>query len=923
MPEPVAARARRVLLALGDLAPAGERTDATLVVTERATWLPMTALSLFAADETTRVTIDYEAAERLAALDQIRADGGVIRAGWLFVTGRVLTERGLRRVLHPLVEVPVRIRRGAITRPWVAPAGDAELTSLVPDGDERRRLEERLDDLGLAWTPDAEEWARAAARAAGFDVTRVLEPGTAPDRAKGTALALLPSVAVYAVRDVEPTRRAGSLREWSARPGIHDTAFAAIYAGAAPERAPVTDAPESPYPLNAAQRRAVAAARDRVVSVVSGAPGTGKSQTVVAIACDALARGETVLVAARSDAAVDALLDLLERAPGPEPVVFGSNERRIALATRLAAGLTEVPRRLVAGATHELSKATGYRDIVRRSLDDRLRAHLLVTGDPDLVALRDAAPGLFGFAPDLERFDRALQRAGERGWLARRHAAKARAVAGAAASVSLADLAAARGLARVAADAAVETAGAPLAKTGDYAALVAATDAVRKAAGRWLAATTHAEMKRLDPRARASVSALATALRSGRGRRREQLARLDHSLTRALPIWVGSLPDIDDLLPHVAGLFDLVVLDEASSIDQPLAAPALLRARRAVVVGDPKQLRHVSFLGDGELSTVLAAQRLDDDPLLSALLDVRRNSTFDVAAAVAPVLTLDEHHRSRPHLVDLVARRVYGGAFAVAHRSPLTEGVDCIHAERIEGRRNAVGAVPAEVERVVALLRERLAAGVPSVGVVTPFRPQSDALEAAVLAEFTADELQALNLRVGTVHAFQGNERDDVIVSLGIGPREKAASWRFVDDPHLFAVLTTRARTDLTLVYSADPPARGLVAAYLAQADTPPGRPRDGGVSEWATALACELRRGGADIVTGYPAGRHVVDICWYGLDRPLALVTDVHPLGVDAHVERAEALVRIGWRVVEAFQRPMATPERVAVELLARLAPQ
>jgi hypothetical protein len=36
-------------------------------------------------------------------------------------------------------------------------------------------------------------------------------------------------------------------------------------------------------------------------------------------------------------------------------------------------------------------------------------------------------------------------------------------------------------------------------------------------------------------------------------------------IERALPLWVGTLADVDDLLPPVPGLFDLVILDEASS----------------------------------------------------------------------------------------------------------------------------------------------------------------------------------------------------------------------------------------------------------------------------------------------------------------------------------------------------------------------
>ncbi|HWL37056.1 MAG TPA: AAA domain-containing protein [Frankiaceae bacterium] len=918
LPDP-APRARAALLALADLVPSGDRGDAIPLAQEHLSWLPQTALTLFGPDEGPRTPLDAAAAERLAAIDQVRADGNALRAGWVFVTGRTTVGGRTRKVMQPLVTVPVRVRRGPIIRPWLDAVGDVELSPLIPDGDERRRLEEALDLTAPAWTPELHEWAVAAARAAGLEVAEALLPQTRPDRYRGPGLAVSPAVGVYALRDAVPSRRGISLREWATRQRLEETAFAAVYGGLDTSVPMPPRFYESPFALNASQRRAVEASRSAGVSVVSGAPGTGKSQTVVAIACDALARGETVLVAARTDAAVDALLDLLDRGAGPEPVVFGSSERRQALAQRLAGGVFGVSRREVNSASYARDTIARQRDDLRGALADRLYAHLLVVGDERLTAMRDKAPGLFGPGADLAAYDRLFQRAQRARWRRKRREAKVREAAGAAPDTPLDELAAVRRLAGLADAAAAEVGGAPLPPTGDYAAVVAMDEVVRAHAGRWHAALAHSDA-RLDARARASVAALATALRSSRGPRRQQLARLDRTLTKALPVWVGSLPDIDDLLPPVAALFDLVVLDEASSIDQALAAPALLRARRAVVVGDPKQLRHVSFLGDEELGSTLAGHGVEADPLLAALLDVRRNSAFDVAAAVAPVLNLDEHHRSRPHLVELVAKQVYGGTFAVARRSPVTESVDCIHAERLDGRRAAHGVVPAEVDRVVELLRERLAAGVPSVGVLTPFRAQADALEAAVLRAFTADELAALNLRVGTVHAFQGNERDDVIVSLGVAPGEKAASWRFVEDRHLFAVLTTRARMETTVLHSADPPERGLLAAYLAQANHPPGRPRDRAVSRWGMALAAELRRAGADVVTGYEAGRHVVDVCWYGLARPRALVTDVHPGGVAAHIERAEALVRYGWEVVEALQRPMATPERVVVELLARV---
>ena len=261
------------------------------------------------------------------------------------------------------------------------------------------------------------------------------------------------------------------------------------------------------------------------------------------------------------------------------------------------------------------------------------------------------------------------------------------------------------------------------------------------------------------------------ALRSGRAARRTQLAQLDPSpLIQALPLWVGSLPDIDDLLPAVAGFFDLVVLDEASSIDQLLAAPALLRARRAVVVGDPRQLRHVSFQSDERLAEAIAHHRLTDEPTLVATWTSDGTACSTWPRAPHRSLTLDEHFRSAPHLVDFVARRLYGGTVKVATRAPSTCDEDCVEVVRLAGTRDRTGVVEAEVTAALAELRSLLAAGVTSVGLMTPFRAQADALERAVLERFTVHELAALDLRVGTVHGFQGNERDVVIVSLAIGP---------------------------------------------------------------------------------------------------------------------------------------------------------
>jgi hypothetical protein len=947
--EPEVSLAQKVLLTLADLAPSAEgRTTSAAIPTEWFRWLPLDALRLFVPPaeggsrlQTIRrvqvatdqreiyVPIDRRLGERLAAVDQLRPAQRSLRVGWLFVTGRTVEDGGRsRRVFHPLVTVPVRVERLAGAR--LVPAGDVEVSDLIADRAARETLERGVELGGgaldgttttvevapalLARLGRLQKFARSAAAAAHLPATQLIPATGGPDdlmRQEG--LVIVAGTGVYAVHETGGTSRASSLRLWASGSLDEPTAFHSLYLDVDDPPAPyeLDSDFDSPFLLTPVQGEAVARSRrDRVV-LISGAPGTGKSHTIAAIACDALGRGETVLVAAKSDATVDALLELLERSPGPDPVVFGSNERREGLAARLSAGqLRAELDETVEAAAEALALATRRRNRVRELIADQLAAeHLAETPEDEVQELRAIVPGLFEVGADLSTIKDVLDAAtaSARTWWARRRRVKAerllRRLTRSGDGLPLAEISdglrVARG-ARVAADLAAHG-GLDLGEL--WGRMRTADDAARAAHGHWLAVDSRSG-KRLNRSTLGAVAALATALRSGRSARRDQLRRLkDAKLTRALPLWVGTLADVDDLLPAVSGLFDLVILDEASSIDQVLAAPALLRGARAVVAGDPHQLRHVSFLADEVLESMIAAHGLTE-PTLVSRLDVRRNSIFDVAAGVAPVTVLDEHFRSRPHLVEFVAGRLYGGQVRIATRSPPNESKDCITLVRLTGGRDDAGVVKPEVDRSMVELRALLRSGVRSVGLVTPFRAQADALEEAALHSFNVDELEALDLRIGTVHAFQGIERDVVIASFGLGPDNSRASWRFVEDPHLLAVLVTRARDRLILLLSADPPEAGLVRAYLDQADRPPLPPRSAGpVSAWASSIAEELKVAGIPVITAYPSGRHEVDVCLHIPDRSLGIECGVHPDGPAAHMQRHLDLERRGWKLIEAYR--------------------
>jgi hypothetical protein len=304
-------------------------------------------------------------------------------------------------------------------------------------------------------------------------------------------------------------------------------------------------------------------------------------------------------------------------------------------------------------------------------------------------------------------------------------------------------------------------------------------------------------------------------------------------------------------------------------------------------------------------------------------MDVRRASAFDVAAGATFVTSLVEHYRSAPHLIEFSAGRFYRAHLDLMTRHPRNEAADLIDILRVPGAVDD-GVNTAEVEAVVTLVRALAADGRTGIGVISPFRSQADALEAALLAAFPVEEIERLGLRSATVHGFQGSEAATVIASFGLADGDAAARVRFVSDPHLFNVLVTRARERMTVVTSLRS-ATGIVGDYLTHAERGASAIDVAPTAEdpWTAGIAAELRRAGQVVRIGYPVGPWRVDLCVGDGDAAAGLICAVHPDGVAVHLARQRALLAAGWRLVDAFSsRWSGDCARAAVELVTAAAP-
>lgn len=120
--------------------------------------------------------------------------------------------------------------------------------------------------------------------------------------------------------------------------------------------------------MNDSQRRAVAAAAVEPVVVVTGPPGTGKSQLVLNLITQAFLNGQTVLFASRNNNAVDVVMSRLKAELKFQGAVrTGSQEKRKLAATDMKNSLNAIS---ITGAPMDLERLKEAHRLARRKAQE-------------------------------------------------------------------------------------------------------------------------------------------------------------------------------------------------------------------------------------------------------------------------------------------------------------------------------------------------------------------------------------------------------------------------------------------------------------------------------------------------------------------------------------------------------------------------
>lgn len=434
-------------------------------------------------------------------------------------------------------------------------------------------------------------------------------------------------------------------------------------------------------------------------------------------------------------------------------------------------------------------------------------------------------------------------------------------------------------------------------------------------------------------------------------------------LLSVFPCWIMSIEDVSRIFPLEPGLFDYLIVDEASQCNQATALHLAYRAKRMIVVGDDKQMKNpnTQFLSDTVVRLNLTKYNLDNHP--RAVFFHGKNSLLDLAIGcqdISPVF-LNEHFRCEPPIIEFSNRHFYNGQLKILTPFRRKRFNPCMEIRLVQGayddpddtKQNIVEA-RAVIEELKRMIKSGELEGDKkgeklSVGILSLFRRQATLLQSMIYETFDDNPniIKEYDIIVSTVDGFQGDERDVIFYSFRYASNSKPGTINAVqrEDEHTLGRLNvafSRARRKVVCLISVPPKnfPKGLIRDYLTYVksvkksfDNRLGNPneREKCQSDFERDVFDELVKRGLYVYAQVPCAGFFIDFVVIDKDgRRMAVECDGE-FHFDEYGElreedyqRQDIIERNGWFVYRISSRKFyANPQRAIDKLIEELQKQ
>lgn len=271
------------------------------------------------------------------------------------------------------------------------------------------------------------------------------------------------------------------------------------------------------------------------------------------------------------------------------------------------------------------------------------------------------------------------------------------------------------------------------------------------------------------------------------------------AVKEAFPVIVASIREFGEFMPLKSDIFDVLVIDEASQVSVAQAFPALLRAKKVVVMGDSKQFSNTK---SSNASNALNNKYRSDlqsffkrEVSMDAAM-LQRLSFFDVKRSILEFsqmcsnysIMLRKHFRSYQELISYSSKTFYGGQLqAIKIRGvPLSDVIEFteLTGEIISTRSTNETEANYILGRCIEFLEDE---NPPSVGIITPYTEQQTFLSKLFSNHSHYQDFKSkLKLKIMTFDSCQGEERNIIFYSMVASKDSDTLNYIFpvsLDDP--------------------------------------------------------------------------------------------------------------------------------------------
>ena len=234
-------------------------------------------------------------------------------------------------------------------------------------------------------------------------------------------------------------------------------------------------------------------------------------------------------------------------------------------------------------------------------------------------------------------------------------------------------------------------------------------------------------------------------------------------------------------------VFDMVIIDEAGQCNTATSLLPIVRGESLMLVGDPQQLNPVVLLSPENNLILRNRYQVTDE------YDYICNSvykTFIACDAVSDEVLLSYHYRCHPQIIQFNNKKYYNNRLKIM--SQVESEHPLIFAEICSDEPEFRNTSPLEAGYIIDYIRQHPDQ---QIGIITPFVAQKKLINELIIKE------KIENIICGTVHAFQGDEKDVILFSLVLTSRTSSSTYNWLKgNKELINVATSRAKAQLVLI---------------------------------------------------------------------------------------------------------------------------